>query len=122
MDRPGLELVGLYHDDPEATPAAELRAHAGLVVPERVPLPRGLVELRLPAGRYARALHVGPYQRLGDAWARLLGAWLPASGLRLGAGPSYERYLDTPETTAPEALRTELLLPLARRAARAVRR
>jgi AraC family transcriptional regulator len=107
------KMVGLYYDDPESTPAAELTSDAGLVVPEGVALPEGLTEVRIPAGRYAKALHAGPYQQLGDAWARLMGGWLPSSGERMGAGPSYEVYRNTPMDTAPEELRTELYLPLA---------
>lgn len=106
-------MVGLYYDDPESTPPAELRADAGLVVPEGVPLPEGLTEVRIPAGRYATTLHHGPYEKLGDAWARLMGGWLPQSGHRLGAGPSYEVYRNSPMDTAPDQLVTELHLPLA---------
>jgi AraC family transcriptional regulator len=107
------KMVGLYYDDPETTPAGELRSDAGLVVPEGVPLPDGLTEVRIPAGRYAKAVHAGPYQQLGDAWSRLMGGWLPASGQRMAAGPSYEVYRNTPMDTAPADLRTELYLPLA---------
>ena len=107
------ELVALYHDDPEQTPAAELRAEAGIVTSPDVPVPDGLVEVIIPAGLYARVLHVGPYTELGDAWARLLGRWLAPSGYRFGAGPMYERYLNTPAQAAPSELRTELYLSLA---------
>ena len=107
------ELVALYHDDPECTPAAQLRAEAGIVVSPDVAACAGLVEVSLPAGAYARALHVGAYPELGDAWARLMGRWLVPSGRRIGDGPMYERYLNTPADTAPRELRTELYLSLA---------
>jgi len=106
-------LLAIFHDDPESTPAAELRSDAGITVPEGAPLPAGLVELRLPAGRYARAVHVGPYERLGDAWARFMGEWLPASGQRVGPGVSYEIYTNDPRTVPKEELRTEMYIPLA---------
>ena len=107
------KMVGLYYDDPESTPAGELRSDAGLVVPEGVPLPDGLTEVRIPAGRYAKTVHAGPYEQLGDAWSRLMGGWLPSSGERMAEGPSYEVYRNTPMDTAPADLRTELYLPLA---------
>jgi AraC family transcriptional regulator len=113
LEHDGLELVALYHDDAESVPAADLRADAGLVVPPHVPVPSGLHEVTIPAGKYARALHEGPYQLLGDAWARFMGGWLVQSGHRIGAGPMYERYLNTPGNAAPDALRTELYLSLA---------
>lgn len=111
--RPGAAMIALYHDDPETTAEAELRSDAALVVPPDAALPEGLGEAELPAGRYATATHVGPYQELGDAWARLMGEWLPASGERLGEGVSYEIYRNTPETTPPAELITELYVPLA---------
>jgi AraC family transcriptional regulator len=106
-------MVGIYHDDPESTPIEQLRSDAGLVVPADVPLPDGLSEQRLPAGRYAKATHVGPYSQLGDVWSRLMGEWLPRSGHRIGEGSSYEVYRNDPSNTPPEQLCTEIFLPLA---------
>lgn len=107
------ELVALYHDDPESTPPGQLRSDAGVVVSPELPLPAGLGQLSIVGGIYARALHIGPYAELGDAWSRLLGRWLISSGHRLGEGPMYERYLNTPGDAAPAELRTELYLSVA---------
>jgi AraC family transcriptional regulator len=105
-------MLALYHDDPETNAAAELRSDAALVVRDDVALPEGLEEVTLPAGRYARFTHRGAYGGLGDAWARLMGAWLPGSGFRVGSGPAYECYVTDPRTTATADLRTDLYLPL----------
>lgn len=106
-------MIALYHDDPESTPADQLRSDAGVAVPADVTLPPELAEQRLPAGRYARTVHVGSYEKLGDTWARFLGEWLPESGERLGTGPSYERYLNDPTGTPKEKLLTEIYVPIA---------
>jgi AraC family transcriptional regulator len=110
---PNVLLLGLYHDDVATTPAAELRSDAALVVPEGVPVPNELVEQRLPAGKYAMTTYVGPYEGIGDAWARLMGKWLPASGERVGCGSSYEIYRNTPADVPKEKLVTEIYVPLA---------
>jgi AraC family transcriptional regulator len=110
---PETAMLAIYHDDPETTPADQLQSDAGVTVPNGVKLPEGLVEKRLPAGRYAKTTHVGPYTHLGDTWSRLMGEWLPKSGHRVGDGSSYEVYRNTPENTAPNELRTDLYLPLA---------
>jgi AraC family transcriptional regulator len=107
-----VELVAIFHDDPEVTPAAELRADAGLVVPETVRPLAGLHALTIPAGKYARAVHVGPYEGLGDSWSQLMGHWLPKSGYRVATAPSYERYLNTPGNVPPSELLTELYVGL----------
>jgi AraC family transcriptional regulator len=106
-------MLAIYHDDPETTPQEELRSDAAIVVGEDVAMPEGLVEQRLPAGRYACALHVGPYEELGDAWARFMGEWLPASGHRIGIGGTYEIYKNDCTKVPKEELRTEIYISLA---------
>jgi len=106
-------MVALYHDDPETVPAPQLRSSAGVTIPETAVLPPTLQELRLPAGRWARTLHRGSYRGLGDCWQRLIGQWLPHSGLRMGAGDCYELYLNDPSITPEESLETLLFVPLA---------
>jgi AraC family transcriptional regulator len=106
-------MMAIYHDDPETTPQDQLRSDAALVVPEDVKMPDGLVEQHIAAGRYAHTVHVGPYEQLGDVWARFLGEWVPASGNRIGDGVSYEIYRNTPEQVPKQDLRTELYVPLA---------
>jgi AraC family transcriptional regulator len=106
-------MIAIYHDDPETTPLDRLRSDAALIVAEGARLPEGLVEQHIPAGRYAMTVYVGPYEQLGDMWARLLGEWVPASGNRIGDGVSYEIYRNTPADTPKQELRTELYVPLA---------
>jgi AraC family transcriptional regulator len=106
-------MLAVYHDDPDATPPDQLRSDAALVFSEDMTMPEGLVEQRLPEGRYAYAVHVGPYEQLGDAWARFMGEWLPASGHRIGAGMSYEIYRNTPMTAPKHELRTEMYISIA---------
>lgn len=111
--RDGAAMLAMYHDDPETTPAEQLHSDAGLTVPDDARLPTQVVEKRLPAGRYARATHIGPYTTLGDTWSRMMGEWLPNSGHRVGNGPSYEVYRNNPSNTRPEELRTDLYIPIA---------
>lgn len=111
--RDGAEMIAIYHDDPETTPVDQLRSDAALTVPTDGKLPSDVSEVRLPAGRYACAIHVGPYTTLGDTWAELMREWLPRNGHRVGKGPRFEIYRNTPANAAPEKLRTELYLPVA---------
>jgi AraC family transcriptional regulator len=111
--RQASDMIAIYHDDPESTPQDQLRSDAAVVVAEGIGLPEGLVEQHIAGGRYARTVHVGPYEQLGDVWARFLGEWIPASGNRIGDGVSYEIYTNTPEQVPKKELRTELYVPLA---------
>jgi AraC family transcriptional regulator len=115
FERPEAQMVALFYDDVETTPADQLRSDAGVVVAPDVALPEGLAEQHIAAGDYASTTHIGPYEQLGDTWARFMGEWLPASGRRLGDGASYEVYHNTPMDTPKEKLRTELRIPLVER-------
>ena len=106
-------MLAIYHDDQETTPERDLRSDAALVVGEDVQIPAGLTEQRIPGGRYARTTFVGPYEQLGDAWARFMGQWLPKSGERLGDGVVFEVYQNTPAEVPKEQLKTDLYIPLA---------
>jgi AraC family transcriptional regulator len=106
-------MLAIYHDDPEVTPEAELRSDAAIVISKHAAVPDGLVEQRVPGGRYACTTHLGPYTQLGDTWARFMGQWLPQSGERLGDGVTYEIYVNNPTEVPPEKLHTDLYVPLA---------
>ena len=111
--QPGAAMVAIYYDDPETTPQEQLRSDAAIIVPEDVTLPEGLDDKHIAGGRYARAVHVGPYETLGDAWARFLGEWLPASGNRIGTGEMYEIYRNDPTKVPSNELRTDMYISLA---------
>ncbi len=61
-------------------------------------------------GEAAFALHVGPYDTIGQTWSALM-AWLSEQG-KSAAGPHWEVYLDDPQETPSDELRTELYIPL----------
>lgn len=109
----GGAMIALYHDAPEGMAPEELRSDAALAVPDDFVLPPGVSEQRLPAGRYASTVHVGPNDQLGDVWQRFMGEWLPASGERVADSPAVEIYLNNPETTPKAEWRTRLSIPLA---------
>jgi AraC family transcriptional regulator len=66
----------------------------------------------IPGGDYAVMTHFGPYAKLGESYAKLLGQWLPRSGRNLRTAPCFEVYLNSPESTEPEDLITDLYAPL----------
>jgi AraC family transcriptional regulator len=107
---PGAMMIATYDNDPDGTPVDELRSHAGISIPDDVPLPGGTVEQRIDGGTYARYTHIGPFDALGDVWSRFMGEALPASGHMLAEGPALEIYRSDMRTTPKEKLRTDLLV------------
>jgi len=105
-------MAGVYYDDPEVTPADELRSHAG-VLWEGGTVPDGLEEVQLAGGRYAVLHFKGPYAGLAAAYRYLYGQWLSSSQEALRDAPSFEHYLNDPTDTAPADLRTDIYMPLA---------
>jgi AraC family transcriptional regulator len=87
--------------------------HAVQPPAEALPLSGSLAWQPLSAGRYAVFLHTGPYAGLHRTWAAIYGDWLPASGEALRDAPPMELMLNSPQDTPPEALRTEIWIPLA---------
>ncbi|HEX6217475.1 MAG TPA: GyrI-like domain-containing protein, partial [Vicinamibacterales bacterium] len=105
------QLLALYYDDPQETPADRLRSDAALSFPDGAAVPAGLIERRIPAGRYASTVHVGSYEHLPKAWTALKQE-IEARGLRTGGSVSYELYLNDPGSVSTKELRTELFVPL----------
>jgi AraC family transcriptional regulator len=105
--------LAIYFDDPEATPAAELRSHAGAFVPPdfRTDDPRVCV-VEVAGGLYAVGTHVGPYDGLTNAWSEVVGKWLPASGYAFGDDPGFEVYVDDCSKVPPAEVRTEICVPV----------
>lgn len=107
------QMVAIYHDDPDVTPVQHLRSDAGITLPGNARCPDGLIEHRVPAGKYAKAIHKGGYEGLPDAWKALKKEWLPESGYRGHRDTaSYEIYVNNPMTTEKAELLTEIYLRL----------
>lgn len=109
---PGAMMIGVYKDDPALMAPEALRSVAGVVVPETLAIPDGLVEENLSAGRFACFVHEGSYEGLPAAWMRIRTELMPASGHRRAARPSYELYLNDPSQVPAEQLRTEICIPI----------
>ena len=129
IDAAGLrERVGswmsLVPDDPKGPDDPHCRYVAGLIFGFRMadgggsceqpvaPLSGTLAWQAVPAGRYAVFSHIGAYSSLHRVWAGIYRDWLPASGERLRDEPPLELMLNSPETTPPHLLHTEIWLPL----------
>jgi len=107
------KTLGVVHDDPEVTPPDKLRYDACLAVDQSC---RGEGEIgvqEIGGASFAVAKHRGPYDQLGETYARLLGQWLPASGREPISAPALEIYFNSPIDTAPLDLITEIYIPLA---------
>lgn len=104
--------IGVTYHMPRQVPDADLRAHAGCIIPDDVAVPAPLEKVRMPGGRMAALTLKGLYSGIPDAWTHLYGAWLPGSGEEAVDRVSFELYPDNPMDTAPADLITEICVPL----------
>lgn len=110
---PQIRMIGIFYDDPEVVPEAELRSKAGVVLPQKVEATAPVSVTHVLGGQYAVLRHKGPYADLAATYHWLYGEWLPKSGREAADAPAFEEYLNTPQDTAPADLLTEIYLPLA---------
>jgi effector-binding domain-containing protein len=108
MQRAGIAPAGpplsVYHDyDPE-----RLSFRAGIFVAEAdaARAADGVLADRTPGGNALHFVHVGPYVTLRDDYDDMM-RWIEAQGLTLAA-PTWEVYVDDPDTVPEAELRTEV--------------
>ncbi len=109
--KPG-DAFGFAYNDPKTTPIDEFRLDLGLTVPEQLVLGNEVIERRLPAGRYAVAMHKGSHDRIADTVYALYRDWLPNSGEVLGDLPCLFCYYNFEHEVAETELLTECWLLL----------
>jgi effector-binding domain-containing protein len=87
---------------------------AGIPVAAPAESKDGILAGELPAGPTATALHVGPYDKLGDAFDAL-NEWAEANGYT-PVGGGWEAYISDPgEEPDPNQWQTQVFLPLKKR-------
>lgn len=106
------EAFGFAYDDPKSTPAADFRFDLGITIPEQLTLKGDVIEKRLPAGRYAVALHKGSRENISDTVYALYRDWLPTSGEELADLPCIFCYYNFDHEVAETELLTECWLVL----------
>jgi effector-binding domain-containing protein len=88
----------------------DLDLEIGFTFPRPIAGGAGVEAGATSAGQAAQCIHVGPYDQLRSSY-QVLESWMTERGLK-HAGPAYEYYLDDPQVTAPEELRTRIVLPV----------
>jgi len=109
---PSTRPIGISHDDPTVTSSARFRYDACLTLDREVRAEGEIGQKNLAGGRYAVFLHAGPYERLGPTFDQIYKGWLPGSREQLRDEPCFQAYLNSPGQVEPEALRTEIWIPV----------
>ena len=106
------KTIGIYYDDPEAVPEAELRSRAGVVVPDGFAAEAPVELTPIAGGEYAVLRYKGPYADMPMAYQWFFAEWLKESGRETADEPMFEDYLNDPRETPPPDLLTDIYMPL----------
>lgn len=110
----GTDFIGVSYDDPSVTESEKLRYDACASVKHEVK-PEGEVGYKvLEGGVFAVFRHKGAYAGLSQTYDQIYLNWLPESGYELRDNPPMEFYLNDPDRTKPENLKTDIYIPVKR--------
>jgi len=107
----GIEHLTMGHDDPHVTQAEKLITDVCLVIHKDVS-PEGEIGLRdVPGGKFLVFSYTGPYSNLFSVFDTIY-RWFPESGYELRMEQGFEKYLNNPDNTVPDKLKTEIYIPI----------
>ena len=105
--------AAFYYDDPNETPAAELRSHAAIPVPADYKYDASVFdEILVPETKFASHVYKGPYTGIEGAWQQVMVHGIPDAGLESNGEFCMEQYLNDPRKEDPENYLTELLISI----------
>ncbi len=108
----GIKMMGLPHDDPNATDPNKTRYDACLII-HKDALPNGDVGVKtIKGGKYAVFLYQGGYKYFAEVYDHMFNKWLLNSDYELRDAPCRERYISHPDRVAEEKLKTEFYIPI----------
>jgi AraC family transcriptional regulator len=104
-------FIGMGHDNPAITPAAQLRYDACITVDEQYE-PKKPVELQIiDGGEYAVAKNC-QVEKIKEAFGFLYGKWLARSSRELRPVPSFMVFVDPHKKIPPMKRRVDIYMPL----------
>lgn len=95
---PRTQILAVYHDNPETTPADKLRSDACITVPEGTTSDAQVKAVKIPGGQFAVAHVEIDQSEYPAAWTKLVSEWMPQNGCTPDQDRlCYELYLNNPE-------------------------
>jgi AraC family transcriptional regulator len=104
-------FIGMGHDNPSVTPAAELRYDACVTVDEAYE-PQKPVELQTIDGGDCAVVKNCPVGKIKDAFQYLYGKWLARSSRELRPAPGFAVLVDAQDAVARTKQRVDIYMPL----------
>lgn len=94
---PGMQVLAVYHDNPDITDEERLRTSVCITVPEGTEVNGEVGSMRIPGGKFAVARFELAEDEYEEAWNAVMGGWLPESGYQPDDRLCYERFHNNPK-------------------------
>lgn len=112
LGRPDVQMLTLYHDDPEITDEEKLRISVCVTVPEDTEVDGEIGKMAMAGGATAVARFELDADQYAQAWGAVYGGWLPSSGYQPDDRPAYERCLNNPDEHPDKKHLVEICVPV----------
>ena len=101
----------MSHDDPHVTDSDKLITDVCLVIHKEVS-PKGEIGVKnVLGGKFLVFTYIGPYNNLSSVFDTIF-RWVPDNGYELRIDQGFEKYLNNPDRTTPDKLKTEIYIPI----------
>lgn len=108
----GIEHICIYYGDPKVTEGDKLRTDICLTISKKAE-PKGEIGVKeINGGKYVMFAYQGSYNNLNKVYDTIYAKYIPENEYTLRDGSCFEKYLNNPENTAPEKLKTEIYIPI----------
>jgi AraC family transcriptional regulator len=106
------ECIGVCYNDPKITDVEKIMYDACVTIDQDIK-PQGEIGVQtIAGGKYVIFSHQGPYETLGEAYSYIYSNWLSENKKIPRDIPVFEKYLNSPQTTKPKDLKTEIYIPI----------
>lgn len=107
----GIEHLTMSHDDPHVTDSDKLITDVCLVIHKEVS-PKGEIGVKnVLGGKFLVFTYIGPYNNLSSVFDTIF-RWVPDNGYELRIDQGFEKYLNNPDRTTPDKLKTKIYIPI----------
>ncbi len=101
---------GVYYDDPTKTKPDSTKFEVCIPVPAQTKGDKAVKVVDLEPAQVAVAIHIGPYDKVGETYGKLMG-WITANKY-VQSGAPREYYLSDPAKVPAESLQTKIAIPV----------
>jgi len=107
---PAGPLFGIYYDDPTKVKPESARYEICVPVTAGTKSDQAVKVKTLDPISAAVAIHIGPYEKVGETYGKLM-TWI-TDNKYLPSGPPREYYLNDPTQVPAESLKTKIVMPV----------